>query len=482
VQPPASLEALGDPIYEAFYGLTDQPFAITTDPKFFFLSASHQRAFSELLNGLRRREGLLLLTGETGSGKTTMCRAVLEALGERTFSALILNPYMSGAEVLRIVLRDFGLVTHEELRRGALATADVAQLLDTLEGFLQSLVPLGSHAVIVLDEAQSLSPPVLDQIRLLTALEQQGQRLVQVVLCGQPGILRTLESESMYALNERITRRVTLTPLPAEEVRAYIAHRLAVAGGADAVQFDAAAARLVFNLAHGLPRRVNVLCDRALQEGRIEGVNVITAELVKRAARSLAGAHDPTLVAPSEPVPVPVAPPVPAAPPVAAAPAAAAHVVAAPSFLSDLNEAGDASPAPTRRWLALAAGLVIVAVVVGGTYAHYARGTQSSAMAARAPEPPAQDIGELAVPLAPPPPDVFASMMQPAAPRVSSPATLDAAAPAMPDTTPPADASAANASAPEPVTSAPAPATSSATPATAPTPPAAEPPLSTPRQ
>ncbi|HWB17825.1 MAG TPA: AAA family ATPase [Vicinamibacterales bacterium] len=495
MQPPASLEALGDPIYEAFYGLTEQPFAITTDPKFFFLSASHQRAFSELLNGLRRREGLLLLTGETGSGKTTMCRAVLEALGERTFSALILNPYMSGAEVLRIVLRDFGLVTHEELRRGALATADVAQLLDTLEGFLQSLVPLGSHAVIVLDEAQSLSPPVLDQIRLLTALEQQGQRLVQVVLCGQPGILRTLESESMYALNERITRRVALTPLPAEEVRAYIDHRLAVAGGADAVHFDPAAARLIFNLAHGLPRRVNVLCDRALQEGRIEGVNVITPELVKRAARSLAGAHDPTLVAPSEPVPVPAS--APAAPPVVATPSAApaSSTVAAPSFLTDLSETDDASPAPTRRWLAIAAGLAIVAAAVGGGYGYYAHGERSSATAARVPAPPARNLGEPAVPLATPPPDEFARVMETATPRAVGPMTsaLDATSQSdslTPSAAPPVDTNATTAgpaapasqSRPAAVTPAPSTQPSSASPANDATPPAAEPPASTPRQ
>jgi general secretion pathway protein A len=496
VQPPASLEALGDPIYEAFYGLTEQPFAITTDPKFFFLSASHQRAFSELLNGLRRREGLLLLTGETGSGKTTMCRAVLEALGERTFSALILNPYMSGAEVLRIVLRDFGLVTHEELRRGALATADVAQLLDTLEGFLQSLVPLGSHAVIVLDEAQSLSPPVLDQIRLLTALEQQGQRLVQVVLCGQPTILRTLESESMYALNERITRRVALTPLPAEEVRAYIDHRLAVAGGADAVHFDAAAARLVFNLAHGLPRRVNVLCDRALQEGRIEGVNVITPELVKRAARSLAGAHDPTLVAPSEPVPVPAPAPsaLPAASAASAAPASIA--AAAPSFLTDLSEADDASsPAPTRRRLAIAAaGLAIVAAAVGGGYGYYAHGERSSALAAHAPTPPTRDLGEPAPPLATPPPDEFAKVMETATPRAQGPVppALDGAqAGSTPVATPPASTNAAPVGPAAPAAqSTPASTTtpsrstgpSSAAPANGPTPPAAEPPASTPRQ
>ncbi len=297
MQPPASLKALGDPIYEVFYGLTEQPFAITTDPRFFYLSASHQRAFTELLNGLRRREGLLMLTGETGTGKTTLCRAVLHALGDRTFSAIILNPYMTGAEVLRIILRDFGLVSHEELRRGGLASADVAQLLDTLEAFLQSLAPLGSHAVLVLDEAQSLTPAVLDQIRMLTGLEHKGQRLLQVVLCGQPGLLQVIKTESLLALNERITRRVDLTALPPEDIPGYIQHRLGVAGGTDTVRFDAAAMQAVADLSRGLPRRINVLCDRALQEGRIEGVNVITSDLVKRAARALAGVHEPMAAA-----------------------------------------------------------------------------------------------------------------------------------------------------------------------------------------
>ena len=271
MQPPASLKALSDPIYEAFYGLKEQPFAISTDPRFFYLSASHQRAFSELLNGLRRRESILLVTGETGTGKTTLCRAVLEALGDRTFSALVLNPYMSGAEVLRIVLRDFGFVSHEDLRRGAMAAADVPQLLDTLEGFLQSLQPIGGHAVIVIDEAQSLAPTILDQIRLLTGLEHEGRRLVQVVLCGQPSLLGTIKTEPLHALNERITRRVELVPLSAEDVSGYIQHRLGVAGGGETVRFDPASTLAIADLSRGLPRRINVLCDRALQEGRIEG-------------------------------------------------------------------------------------------------------------------------------------------------------------------------------------------------------------------
>jgi general secretion pathway protein A len=415
VQPPASPKALADPIYETFYGLEDQPFAITTDPKFFYLSQSHQRAFSELLNGLRRREGMLLLTGETGTGKTTLCRAVLESLGSRTFSAMILNPYMSGAEVFRVILRDFGLVSHEELRRGALATADVAQLMDTLEGFLKSLVPLNSHAVIVLDEAQSLSAQVLDQIRLLTALEQDNRRLVQVIFCGQPMLLTTLKQEGMQALNERITRRVTLAPLTAEDVDPYIQHRLAVAGGRTAVSFDPAAARMVGEMAHGLPRRINVLCDRALQEGRVEGAMVITPELVKRAARALAGVP--------EPAPVRQAEPASAAPP---APERAGEP--APTVtLGQIEEAEPAGAGIRNRLLVIIGGL---ATVLALGYAYYAHELVSSAQ--RLPPAPPRatlNVGTRPAPLPVPPDDplhqTFAAPPPP--PPVAAPAEPGAA-------------------------------------------------------
>jgi len=290
MQPPASSEALAEPIYEAFYGLKEEPFAISTDPRFFFPSAGHRRAHDELLTGLQRREALLLVSGETGTGKTTLCRAVIDALGDRTFYSILHNPYMLGTEMLRLMVRDFGLVSKEELRHGALASADTPRLMEVIESFLRSLVPLGSHAVVVIDEAQSLSPTLLDEMRMLTAFEDEGQRLLQVVLCGQPRLLSTLKTEAMYALNERITRRVVLTPLQPEEVDAYIRHRLAVAGGTDAVTFEPEASQLVSELSRGLPRRVNVLCDRALQEGRIAGNTKIGAELVRRAARALAGA------------------------------------------------------------------------------------------------------------------------------------------------------------------------------------------------
>ncbi len=158
---------------------------------------------------------------------------------------------------------------------------------------MRSLTSIQSRAIVVIDEAQSLSPTLLDEVRMLTALERDGRRLVQIVLCGQPMLLNTLKTEPMYALNERITRRVALTPLSAAEVESYIYHRLAIAGGTDTVAFQPEAMRLIADLSRGLPRRVNVLCDRTLQEGRVISATTITSDLVKRAAKSLAGVHPP---------------------------------------------------------------------------------------------------------------------------------------------------------------------------------------------
>jgi general secretion pathway protein A len=373
VQPPASLKALADPIYEAFYGLREQPFAISTDPKFMFFSASHRRAYEELLNGILRDESLLLLTGETGSGKTTLCRAVIGGL-ERNVSCILHQPYMTGPEMLRLIVRDFGLVTREELRRGVLAGADVAQLLDVIETFLRTLVPIQARAIVVLDEAQSLSPTLLDEIRMLTAFEEAGRRLVQIVLCGQPMLLNTLKTEPMYALNERITRRVVLQPLSKDEIEDYINHRLSIAGAEGTITFQPDAVRLIGDLSRGLPRRVNLLCDRVLQEGRVDGAMTINGALVKRAARSLAGAAP--------------------APDTIAESAVAEPVPEDPSFLSQVR---------SRTWrVAIAAGLAIL-LVMGAGYGVYA----NSVVAADPgvpdlPTPPPKRTGGAPPPVRPP--------------------------------------------------------------------------------
>jgi general secretion pathway protein A len=289
VQPPSAPPDFSEPLYEVYYGLREPPFALTTDPRFFFLSASHRQAYDDLLTGLRRREGLLVLTGDTGTGKTTMCRTVIEALGHRTFASLILNPYMSDAEILRVIVRDFGLVSRDEIRQGVFAKADMPQLLDVLETFLQSLIALSSYAVILIDEAQNLSARVLDQIRVLGSYEQDGQRLLQIVLVGQPSLLTTLASEPMRATNDRVSRRVALAPLTPSEVGGYIRHRLDIAGGKAGVSFTPDATALVAALSTGLPRRVNLLCDRTLEEGRRAGTTALGVEHVRRAQQALAG-------------------------------------------------------------------------------------------------------------------------------------------------------------------------------------------------
>jgi general secretion pathway protein A len=381
VQPPASFRALADPIYEAFYGLTDQPFAITTDPKFFYLSTSHERAYSQLLNGLRRREGIVLVTGDTGTGKTTLCRAVLESLGSRTFASMILNPYLTAPEILRLVLRDFGLVSQEDLTRGRVAAAGTAELVAALESFLRSLSRIDSQAVIVLDEAQSLAPEVLDQIRVLTAVEQDNRRLLSIVLCGQPPLADLLDAEPLRALKERITRRVALEPLAHDEVEAYIHHRLSIVGGTNAVGFGPEAAAAVADLAGGLPRRINVVCDRALEEGRHEGVQVITADLVRRAGRSVGFAAS-------------AAPQAPAIAAVSSEPTLAP----APSLL--LGQIGDRPP--QRPWTLVAMSGAAAALLFAG-YTYYAERALSDVAVLPAPPPPAaQDAPSSALP---PPPD-----------------------------------------------------------------------------
>ncbi len=399
MQPPSTPPAPSEPLYEAFYGLREQPFALTTDPRFLFMSDAHRRAYDELLTGLRRREGVLLLTGDTGMGKTTLCRAVVDTLGKRTFSALILNPYMSDAEVLRVILRDFGLVSRDEIRKGAFAKADVPQLLDTLEGFLASLVPLNSYAVVIIDEAQSLSARVLDQIRVLGGFEVDGQRLLQIILVGQPGLLTTIKSDAMAALNDRITRRSVLGPLPPAEVDAYIQHRLSVAGGRDTVEFTAEAVNHVAELARGIPRRINLLCDRALEAGRVAGTNVITPDIVRRAA--------PGDVVPDPP---PALPPAPRPPrPEPQVPLDTADLDAISLNLDDdlrTEPAADSNYEPTLTFgqsatpsrggsQTLLLILLIVAGALLGTYATWAYVTTRPEAAPALPAPPPRDVGRI---------------------------------------------------------------------------------------
>jgi len=281
------LSRADDVPYERLFGLREQPFALTTDPRFHYKTESHRKAFEELKRGLERDEGFLLLTGDTGLGKTTLSRAVIDALGGRTFSAIITNPAVADAELLRVILRDFGVVSREEIRRGRFESADAQHLHETLEGFLRSLAPLGARAVLVVDEAQGLSPRTLEQLRVLGNMEANGRRLIQIILSGQRRLAATLSADDMTQLAQRISRRVQLQPMTKDEVEQYIAHRLRVAGAEAQVGFTPDAIALIHRLSQGIPRSVNLICDRALEEAGADGSSTVAAEHVRRASKAL---------------------------------------------------------------------------------------------------------------------------------------------------------------------------------------------------
>lgn len=271
-------------MYEEFYGFVQSPFTLAPDPRFFYLSESHEEAIRLLLQSIRRKEGFIVLTGEIGTGKTTLCRALLEQLDSTTFTSLILNPFLSVEELLREILLDFGVVSKEAVRRGRIAAATKHELVSTLHDFLKTLVPLHGSGVLIVDEAQHLSAQALEEIRVLSNMETNDSKLLQIVLVGQLNLLEVLAAADMRQLDQRISLRATLRPLTRDEVDAYIAHRLSVARGSTAVAFEPAAIDLVHATSGGVPRVINLLCDRALTFGAEASASTITPEQVEQAA------------------------------------------------------------------------------------------------------------------------------------------------------------------------------------------------------
>ena len=274
-------------MYEEFYGFVQSPFTLAPDPRFLYLSESHEEATRQILTSLRRREAFIVLTGDIGTGKTTLCRALMEQLDATTFTSMILNPFISVEELLREILLDFVVVSRDAVRTGRVASATKHELASALRDFLTSLVPLHGSGVLIIDEAQHLSPDVLEQIRILSNLETNETRLLQVVLVGQLNLLEVLAAANMRQLDQRISLRAVLRPLSKDESSAYIAHRLSVARGSSSVSFDTGAVERIHAVTGGVPRVINLLCDRALMLGAQAGLSVITPDLVKQAAEGL---------------------------------------------------------------------------------------------------------------------------------------------------------------------------------------------------
>jgi general secretion pathway protein A len=275
------------PMYEEYYGFVQPPFTLAPDPRFLYRSESHDDAITALLQAIRRREGFIVLAGDIGTGKTTICRALLQHLDASTFTSLVLNPFVSVEELLREVLLDFGVVSREAVRSGRLASATKHDLISTLNEFLLSLIAIRGTGVLIIDEAQHLSPEVLEQIRIISNLETNDAKLLQIVLVGQLNLLDVLAEAEMRQLEQRISVRALLKPLTRDETEAYVAHRLSVASGTTPVTFEPGAIDVVHTYSGGVPRIVNLICDRALMTGAEAGVSVITPDMVKTATGRL---------------------------------------------------------------------------------------------------------------------------------------------------------------------------------------------------
>jgi len=260
-------------MYKEFYKLRENPFSVTSDPLFFFASLHHNEAFSYLKYGIRERKGIVLVTGEIGTGKTTLCRTLLNNLDSKTKTAFILYPNFSELQLLQMVIKDFGIETK---------TRNKADIIDALNKFLLEETSRGHNVALIIDEAQNLKASQLEQIRLLSNLETEKEKLLQIILVGQPELCEKLKTTSLRQINQRIAVRYHIKPLEKEELKKYINHRLKIAGANGKINFTDEALAEIFLYSGGTPRLINIICDRALLAGFVKTTFTLDYDLIKK--------------------------------------------------------------------------------------------------------------------------------------------------------------------------------------------------------
>lgn len=267
-------------MYREFFGLKEKPFNITSDPNFLFLSRVHKEAFAHLLYGIKERKGFLEITGEVGAGKTTLCRALLSKLDRNTKSAFIFNSTLPEMQLLQAILEDYGIVVG---RRNKVS------LLKQLNAFLIEELTRGNNVVLIIDEAQNLKASILEEIRMLSNLETDKDKLLQIVLVGQPELKDKLSSPNLRQLRQRISVRFHITAIEKAEIADYINHRLSVAGSSGQIIFEPDAVETIFHFSGGIPRLINTVCDKSMLTAYVMETRQITAEIAQRSIQEMEG-------------------------------------------------------------------------------------------------------------------------------------------------------------------------------------------------
>jgi len=266
-------------MYCQFYGLKERPFNVTSDPAFFFSSKKHKEAISHLIYGVSQRKGIIVLTGEIGTGKTTICRFFLNHIGKNVKTAFILNPSFSENQLLESIIKDFGISPKIKTK---------LNMVWELNNFLLQESNAGNNLVLIVDESQNLKPSLLEQIRLLSNLETEKDKLLQVILVGQPELNNRINLYDLRQLRQRIMVRYHIGPLDNDEIKPYIYHRLEVAGAQNnPLEFSDEAIDAINRFSGGTPRLINMICDRALLAGFVSETNHIDFNIIKRCIEEL---------------------------------------------------------------------------------------------------------------------------------------------------------------------------------------------------
>jgi general secretion pathway protein A len=272
------------PDYEAFFRFSQRPFSLTPDPKFYFRSRSHGRVFDTVSAAIARRDSLLLVIGDLGVGKTTLCRTLMASQERKSRSALVGNALLSPEDLLRLMLQDLGAVPKGDARQGRLGQATLVELMQQFDQFLGELQRASDGAVMIIDEAHCLPQATMDQIVELASLESNRHKVLQFLLAGQPAVGGGAALPRLG--DDRLAVRARLLPLERDECERYLHHRLTIAGGG-AVTFSAPAIEVIYALSGGVPRLVNLLCERALQEAASAHANRIEPAMIESAAAAL---------------------------------------------------------------------------------------------------------------------------------------------------------------------------------------------------